>query len=176
MEKTPEVTSLFSFAYVLQQWKEESLSRLTTEEAAVIWDKETEGRNAGLTHHIAKSGHYACKVCRSPLFSWSSKFNSGCGWPAFDKFYQGAVNTITGTLILSASALLTRHPDLSIADMPRIEIVCAKCEGHLGHVFHGEKFTDSDERHCVNSISIVYVNEPCALPEQNVDPEKRSLL
>lgn len=49
--------------------------------------------------------------------------------------------------------------------MRRVEITCAKCGGHLGHVFHGEGFTETDERHCVNSISVIYVDKPVSLPE-----------
>ncbi len=80
------------------------------------------------------------------------QFDSGCGWPAFDKCYEGAVQT---------------HVDESYG-MRRVEITCAACEGHLGHVFEGEGFTLTDERHCVNSISVKYVPEKKELAEQPV--------
>jgi peptide-methionine (R)-S-oxide reductase len=84
--------------------------------------------------------------------TFSLQFNSGCGWPAFDKCYEGAVAT---------------HVDTSYG-MRRVEILCAACDGHLGHVFEGEHFTDTNERHCVNSVSVKYVKEQAALSEAKV--------
>jgi peptide-methionine (R)-S-oxide reductase len=114
---------------------------LSKAEAQVIWDKGTERAGTGeYNKFYPKEGHFACKVCKSPLYSAASKFDSGCGWPAFDKCYAGSVAT---------------HTDVSWG-MKRVEIVCAKCGGHLGHVFEGEGMTETDERHCVNSVSVVY--------------------
>ncbi len=76
--------------------------------------------------------------CGTPLYTADSKFNSGCGWPAFDQEIHGRVE---------------RHTDSSMG-MQRTEITCAACGGHLGHEFVGEKFTETNSRHCVNSISI----------------------
>ena len=76
--------------------------------------------------------------CATPLYTADSKFNSGCGWPAFDQEIPGRVE---------------RHSDSSMG-MTRTEITCAACGGHLGHEFVGEKFTETNSRHCVNSISI----------------------
>lgn len=86
---------------------------------------------------LAKEGHFVCRGCKTPLYSAKAKFDSGCGWPAFDKCYKGSINT---------------HVDSSMG-MRRVEITCATCGGHLGHVFEGERMTDTNERHCVNSVS-----------------------
>jgi len=84
-------------------------------------------------------GAYACVGCGAPLYYARSKFNSGCGWPAFYDGVPGAIE---------------ERPDV---DGMRIEIVCAKCKGHLGHVFKGEGFpTPTNERHCVNGICLRY--------------------
>ncbi|KAE8672906.1 Peptide methionine sulfoxide reductase B5 [Hibiscus syriacus] len=85
-------------------------------------------------------GVYKCAGCGTPLYRSATKFNSGCGWPAFYKGLPGAIN---------------RNPD---PDGMRIEITCAACGGHLGHVFKGEGFrTPMYEHHCVNSISLKFV-------------------
>ena len=120
--------------------KEVVLNKLTKEESRVILQKGTESPFTGkFTSHKAE-GFYTCKQCDAKLYSSDSKFNSHCGWPSFDDELPGAVK---------------RHPD---ADGRRVEIVCAKCGGHLGHVFHGEKMTDKNTRHCVNSISMKFVS------------------
>ena len=98
-----------------------------------------------------KEGHFACAGCGQPLYSAQSKFDSGCGWPAFDKIVEGAVVTQT---------------DSSLG-MQRVEIMCGGCGGHLGHVFEGEGFTQSMERHCVNSLSVKYVDAP--LPDGSTE-------
>ncbi len=86
-----------------------------------------------------KDGAFCCAGCHAPLYKSDSKFDSGCGWPAFYEGLPGAVKEV---------------PD---ADGMRVEIVCGKCDGHLGHVFKGEGFkTPTDARHCVNSVSIKY--------------------
>ncbi len=111
---------------------------LTPREKAVIVDKGTEAPFSGAYWDHKEKGIYYCRQCGAPLFSSDAKFDSGTGWPSFDEALPGAVNEL---------------PD---ADGRRVEIVCAKCGGHLGHVFRGEDFTPKQTRHCVNSISLMF--------------------
>mgnify|MGYP001327615994 CR=1 FL=1 len=130
---------------------------LTPNQFAVLRDAATEppgyseSVKGELEYELKKSygtkypdaGAYACVGCGTPLYYAKSKFNSACGWPAFFEGVEGAIE---------------ERPD---EDGMRVEIVCAKCKGHLGHVFKGEGFpTPTDERHCVNGICLRY--EPAA--------------
>lgn len=119
---------------------------LTEAEARVIISKGTERAFTGKYWNFHRIGSYICRQCGSLLYRSTDKFDSGCGWPAFDDCIPGSVK---------------RTLD---ADGHRTEITCAKCGAHLGHVFEGEGFTPKNTRHCVNSISIVFV------PENEVKP------
>jgi methionine-R-sulfoxide reductase len=118
-------------------------NKLTPEEAYVIEQKGTERAFTGEYWNHKGEGTYICRRCNTPLYRSSDKFDSGCGWPSFDDEIPGAV---------------IRKPDNSLG-MRRVEILCANCGGHLGHVFDGERMTQKNVRHCVNSLSIRFVKE-----------------
>lgn len=112
---------------------------LTTEEARVIQRKGTERPYTGEYYEHSEPGIYACKQCGNHLYQSDAKFDAHCGWPSFDDEIKGAVKRVAD------------------ADGRRTEIVCARCDGHLGHVFTGEGFTYKNTRHCVNSISMIFI-------------------
>ena len=117
------------------------LNILTPEEEAVIVNKVTEEPFSGEYDDFYKDGMFVCKRCGNLLYSSEAKFKSGCGWPRFDDEIKRSVKRI---------------PD---ADGTRTEIICAKCGAHLGHVFEGEELTPKNTRHCVNSLSIKFVEK-----------------
>jgi len=122
-------------AEIAKPWKTKinSLNRL---EKFVIVDKGTQRAFVGKYVNTKDDGIYSCKLCGSPLYKSNDKFDSHCGWPSFDDAIKGAIKETID------------------ADGVRIEITCAKCGAHLGHIFRGEKMTPKNVRHCVNSISL----------------------
>ena len=120
--------------------QKEYFKNLTKEEKYILKDKGTEPPFSGEYNDFYDAGVFVCRACKSPLYESNTKFNSGCGWPSFDDEIKGAI---------------VRYEDLSLG-RKRTEICCAECDGHLGHVFHGEKITKKNTRHCVNSLSIQF--------------------
>lgn len=114
-------------------------NELSPEESYIIEKKGTEPPFTGKYDTFFEDGTYLCKRCDAKLFESEDKFDAHCGWPAFDKEIPGSV---------------VRLQD---ADGDRTEIICAKCQAHLGHVFIGEHITEANTRHCVNSLSITFL-------------------
>ena len=112
---------------------------LNSQEQYVIENKGTEPPFSGEYDGFYETGTYICRKCNAKLYRSIDKFDAHCGWPAFDKEIPGTV---------------TRIPD---PDVVRTEISCANCEGHLGHVFIGEHYTETNTRHCVNSLSMKFI-------------------
>lgn len=116
---------------------------LSVNERKVIVEKGTEQAWTGEYNKFFEKGLYVCRACNNPLYNSNSKFRSNCGWPSFDDEIKGAV---------------IRIPDYSLG-MKRVEICCSNCKGHLGHVFEGERLTEKNIRHCVNSVSIRFISK-----------------
>jgi len=123
-----------------QEWR----AVLSPEQFRVLREKGTEAAGTGKYNHHVEKGVYGCGACGTPVYRSTTKFDSGCGWPAFFEGIPGAI---------------TEHSDRSMF-MTRTEILCSSCGSHLGHVFKGEGYkTPTDARHCVNSVSLTFTPE-----------------
>ncbi|KAL8966940.1 MAG: hypothetical protein Q9197_005705 [Variospora fuerteventurae] len=148
MPTIPFLGSLFTSSakdmteYPVKKSDNEWRAVLNKEQFRILREKGTEAPFTGAyDKHSPSAGTYACAACAAPLYRATHKFKSGCGWPAYFDSIPGAV---------------VRHTDRTFG-MARTEIVCGNCGGHLGHVFKGEGYpTPTDERHCVNSISLTF--------------------
>jgi peptide methionine sulfoxide reductase msrA/msrB len=106
---------------------------------AIIRDRHTEMPFSSEYNNKEEAGTYLCRQCGLALFRSQTKFHSGCGWPSFDEAILDTVG---------------RRKD---PDGQRTEIICSRCEAHLGHVFEGEQFTTKNTRYCVNTASLDFV-------------------
>lgn len=122
-------------------------NELNAKEAKVIDHKGTEPAFRGQYNNFYINGFYTCRKCSIPLYRSIDKFRSNCGWPSFDDEIPGRVK---------------RQQDV---DGIRTEIVCCNCQGHLSHIFEGERYTDKNTRHCVNSISLKFLSTEQILSE-----------
>lgn len=117
---------------------------LTPEQYDVLFNKATELPFSGEYDQEFRPGTYRCAACGSILFDSRKKFDAQCGWPSFYDAREGAV-------------VFTSDDSHG---MRRVEVTCARCGGHLGHLFEGEKFpTPTDQRYCINSLSLSFTPE-----------------
>ncbi len=121
------------------EWK----AQLSDEEYRVIREKGTERPHTGEYDKHFQKGKYVCAACENELFTSNAKFDSSCGWPSFDQAIKGSVVYKTD----------------STFGMQRVEVMCAKCDGHLGHVFDDGPKDTTGKRFCTNSVSIKFVPE-----------------
>ena len=124
--------------------EEELKTKLTPEEYKVLREKGTEAPFTGKYVKTDKKGQYVCKVCGNELFSSDAKFDSGTGWPSFDE-PANLQNVIL-------------EEDNSF-DMHRMEVKCARCHSHLGHVFDDGP-TATKKRYCINSVCLDLKEHP----------------
>lgn len=118
------------------EWRNE----LSDAEYAVLREAATERPYTGEYTNAETEGVYECRACGAELFRSTTKFHSHCGWPSF---YDPT----------DSDAVLLRE-DSSLG-MRRVEVLCARCHGHLGHVFEGEGYaTPTDQRYCINSVAL----------------------
>ncbi len=124
-----------------EEWKK----LLTPEQYHILRESGTERANGQVYKEFKHQGEgtYHCAGCKALLFSSKEKFDSGCGWPSF---YDPAK---------AENVILKKDVTMG---MTRTEVICAKCDGHLGHVFSGEGYkTPTDQRYCINGGGLIYV-------------------
>ena len=138
-QETPPPMKIKKVMKTTEQWKK----TLSAEAFYILREKGTDQPGeGGYTAHFEK-GTYHCTGCKLQLFESDRKFRAHCGWPSFDEAIPGTVLYV---------------PDHSHG-MIRTEIICAACEGHLGHVFDDGPIETTGKRYCVNSTSITLIPE-----------------
>jgi peptide-methionine (R)-S-oxide reductase len=136
-------------AYKVEKTEAEWRAQLTPEEYHVLREKGTERPFVGEYTDLEVPGTYFCRACHAKLFTGNQKFHSGCGWPSF----YAAMET----------GAVEEHVDTSYG-MRRIEITCATCGSHMGHVFNDAPRTPTGLRYCINSISLTFEPDEKGVP------------
>ncbi len=132
-KQTPQ-TMIYKTEKSDTEWK----ALLSPAQFNILREKGTESPSTGEYNLHFKKGIYSCAGCGTQLFESNNKYESHCGWPSFDDAIPGTINQIKDTSL----------------GMIRIEIVCANCGGHLGHIFDDGPQQTTGKRYCVNSISL----------------------
>lgn len=117
------------------QWRD----KLSAEEYRVCRQKGTEPPFSGEYYNNHEAGRYLCKCCGEALFDSGDKYDSGCGWPSFDK---------------PAADQVIRYEEDNSLGMRRVEVMCDRCGSHLGHVFDDGPMETTGKRYCINSLSL----------------------
>ncbi len=126
--------------YPLEKTEEQWKSELGSKRYRILRQKGTELPHSGKYNLHFEKGTYCCGACGEPLFKSTNKFDAHCGWPSFDESIKGKVSYIKD----------------NTHGMIRVEILCANCGGHLGHVFNDGP-TPTGIRYCVNSLSVDFI-------------------
>jgi peptide methionine sulfoxide reductase msrA/msrB len=120
----------------------DKIASLTPSARRIVCEKATEPPHTSVYDASTSLGTYLCRRCGLALFRRCSQFDSGCGWPSFDETVSSMVRSLLD------------------ADGQRMEVLCHRCDAHLGHVFDGESFTIKNRRYCINSAAIDFVDAP----------------
>ena len=129
--------------YQVVKSEKEWLEILGDERYRILRQKGTEYPGTGEYNLHFSKGTYACGGCNAPLFESDTKYKSDCGWPTFDEAIEGSIEYVKDTSL----------------GMIRTEVLCARCGGHLGHVFNDGPKETTGQRYCINSLSIDFIDE-----------------